>query len=76
MICATCEEEVQYLINIQESESPEQAQCGSCFETAHPEFGDSIREFQEILELFLEHKSRCMTQEEMHELYGNENTEE
>ena len=72
MICAECGEETEFLVSIQGVEAPEEARCRECFGDIRPEYSEAITDFSDLLTLMLEMKSRFMTQDEMHELYGNE----
>lgn len=71
MVCDICHEEVTFLVGISQTETDiGKNHCKECFRAKRPEYTDSIADFAELLDMFLEMKARCMTIEEMYELYG------
>jgi hypothetical protein len=71
MVCDICHEEVTFLVGVSQTETDiGKNHCKECFSTARPEFTDSIADFAELLDTFLEMKAQQMTIEEMYELYG------
>ena len=69
VICEECGESVTFLIEGMQNK------CKSCFGDERPEYSDAIADFAELLDLLHEMKERMMSQEEMHELYGKEETD-
>ena len=72
LVCDFCHEEVTFLVGITQTETAlDGNHCKNCFQRHRPEFTDSIADFAELLDTFLELKAQKMTVEDMHELYGN-----
>ena len=65
-VCDDCGEEGKFLVG-----GDNKFRCKTCFTGDKPEYLEAIADFAELLDLMLEIKSQLMTQEEMHELYGN-----
>ena len=77
MICDFCHEKVDFLVGVTQTETNlDGNHCKDCFHKKKPEFTDSIADFHDLLQIIIEMKSKLMTQEEMHELYGDESEEE
>ncbi len=73
MVCDICHEEVTFLVGISQIETNRcKNHCKDCFDKKRPEYTDAIADFSDLLDMFLEMKARCMTIEEMYELYGDE----
>ncbi len=73
MVCDFCHEEVTFLVGVSQDDTElGKNHCKECFNKRRPEYTDSIADFAELLDMFLEMKARCMTIEEMYELYGEE----
>jgi transcription elongation factor Elf1 len=71
MVCDFCHEEVTFLVGITQTETAlDGNHCKKCFRKHSPEFTDSITDFAELLDMFLEMKAQKMTVEDMYELYG------
>ena len=68
MVCDICHEEVTFLVGV--SQAISKNHCKKCFDVRRPEFTDAIADFADLLDMFLEMKAKCMTLEEMYELYG------
>lgn len=68
-ICDKCSEEVGFLIGQEDSD---RYLCKDCFSAERPEYLDAINDFADLFVSLLETKERMMSQEEMHELYGND----
>jgi hypothetical protein len=72
MVCDICHEEVTFLVGISQTETDlDGNHCKECFHKKRPEFTNSIADFAELLDTFLEMKAQQMTVEEMYELYGD-----
>jgi hypothetical protein len=72
MVCEECGEETEFLI----TEMPDKHRCPACFSDFRPEFSEAVADFASLLKILIEMKSRHMTLDEMHELYGNKEDEE
>ncbi|MCH7752896.1 MAG: hypothetical protein IH898_12190 [Planctomycetes bacterium] len=71
MVCDFCHEEVSFLVGITQTETAlDGNHCKKCFHKKRPEFTDSIADFADLLDMFLELKAQKMTVEDMYELYG------
>ncbi len=71
MVCDICGEEVTFLVGISQTETDlDGNHCKECFHKKRPEFTDSLADFAELLDTFLEMKAQQMTIEDMYELYG------
>ena len=68
-VCAQCKEEAGFLIG---PEGEDNHLCKDCFVAERPEFSDAMKDFSDLFTLLLEEKAQRMTQDEMHELYGND----
>jgi hypothetical protein len=67
--CAKCSEEAEFLIG---PDDKDRNLCKDCFAAERPEFSDALNDFAELFILLLETKNRMMSQDDMHELYGND----
>jgi hypothetical protein len=70
MVCDICHEEVTFLVGVSQEDTESSNHCKNCFNKVRPEFTNSIADFAELLDTFLEMKAQQMTVEEMYELYG------
>ena len=68
-VCAQCQEEVGFLIG---PEGGDPFFCKDCFSVQHPEYREALISFADLFIHLMEEKDRMMSQEDMHELYGNE----
>ena len=68
VVCEECGEEVIFVVG-------ELKQCRACFSVERPEFSDAVADFEDLLDIMIDIRDRLMTQEEMHELYGEEETD-
>ena len=72
MVCDFCQEEVTFLVGVSQDDTDAgKNHCRKCFNKKRPEFTDSIADFAELLDTFLEMKAQQMTIEDMYELYGD-----
>ena len=67
-VCDQCSEETEFLIGL---EGENKNLCKACFSAQRPEYSDAVRDFSDLFILLVEEKGRRMSQEDMHELYGN-----
>ena len=71
MVCDFCHEEVAFLVGVSQDDTVlGKNHCKDCFKKKRPEYTDSIADFAELLDMFLELKAQKMTVEDMYELYG------
>lgn len=70
MVCDFCHEEVTFLVGVSQDDKESSNHCKNCFNKVRPEYTDSIADFAELLDMFLELKAQKMTTEDMYELYG------
>jgi hypothetical protein len=69
--CTECGEEFKFLVSIEGENFG--ALCQRCFsEKEGPRYDTAIAHFADLLFTLLEMKENYMTQEEMHELYGED----
>jgi hypothetical protein len=69
VVCDECGEFVAFLI-----EGPPN-RCKDCFSDERPEFSGAVADFADLLDILVDIRDRLMTQEEMHDLYGKEETD-
>lgn len=68
-VCDQCSEDAGFLIGL---EGGDRNLCADCFSAERPEYMDAVKDFADLFILLLEEKARRMSQEDMHELYGND----
>jgi len=71
MVCDICQEEATFLVGVTQDDTESSNHCKNCFNKVRPEYTDSIADFAELLDTFLEMKAQKMTTEDMYELYGD-----
>ena len=72
LVCDICHEEATFLVGVSQTETDiGKNHCKKCFNAKRPEYADAVADFADLLDMFLEMKSRQMTIEEMYELYGD-----
>ncbi len=70
LVCDECKQEASFLIGpapINDGKN----RCKVCMALVRPDCESALTDFSDLLELMLEMKSRMMTTDMMHKLYGN-----
>lgn len=70
--CGKCSVKAGFLI---QDPSGDSCLCKNCFVASLPQYTDFLDSFSDLLIHLMEEKDRMMSQEDMHELYGNEDTD-
>jgi hypothetical protein len=72
MVCDFCHEEATFLVGVAQGDTDSNKNhCKECFNKKRPEYADSLIDFSEVIDMFLEMQAQKMTTEEMYELYGD-----
>lgn len=71
-VCDQCSKEAGFLVV---SLSDAANLCKHCFVGSLPQYTDFLDNFSDLLIHLIEERDRMMSQDDMHELYGNEDTD-